>query len=84
MFGRNSRICHDCRAKDHFFNDCKRKRNCTRCKNGSKKYFVVEKKNDNKEKLFLFCSKNCEISEWAIKEKSSDQSSPGSVTLLNL
>lgn len=72
-----------CRAKYHFFADCKRKRRCTQCKHRFERYFVVEKENDNKGKLFICNSNNCEFWEWVVKEESSNLFEHGSVNLIN-
>lgn len=74
MLGRNYGICHCCRAKDHYFAECKKKRLCSRCERGFEKCFVVEKGGKNKGKLFICCSNNCGYWDWVVKEEESSGS----------
>ncbi|XP_022895754.1 WPP domain-interacting tail-anchored protein 1-like isoform X1 [Olea europaea var. sylvestris] len=73
IVGKNSEVCHSCRLKGHFFDDCPTKRRCPRCNNGFQKCFKVERNTPNKGKFFNCCNHKCGFWEWCnIGESSGD------------
>ncbi|CAI9777487.1 unnamed protein product [Fraxinus pennsylvanica] len=81
MAGRNSGICHNCRGKGHYFDQCQSKHRCPDCKTGFQKCFEVEKETANKGKLFKCCNEKCCFWQWVEEGESSGTATaiPGAV-----
>ncbi|CAA3014018.1 Hypothetical predicted protein [Olea europaea subsp. europaea] len=75
MRRKNVGVCHGCRSTQHFLNDCPVKRGCPWCSLGWEKCFEVERKTDNRGRLFKTCSNNCGYFFWVENEEFYGESS---------
>ncbi|CAA2972344.1 Hypothetical predicted protein [Olea europaea subsp. europaea] len=75
MRGRNFGVCHSCRSKAHYFEQCQLRHRYPSCDDGYRKCFEVERDIGNKDRLFFTCSNDCGYFDWVKVEASGGESS---------